>query len=79
MKMQLNLHLQLSNLANSEREKLLLTPSTFAQGPSTNAYKEFVHDAMIVQYIRDLNAREFAPRLCEVADMADVSLVAIRL
>ena len=25
----------------------------------------------IVQYILDLNARGFAPRLCEVADMAD--------
>jgi hypothetical protein len=46
MKVQLNLHLQLSNLANSERKKLLLTPSTFAQGPSTDAYKEFLHDAI---------------------------------
>jgi hypothetical protein len=38
--------LQLSNLANSERKKLLLTPSTFAQGLSTDAYKEFLHDAI---------------------------------
>ena len=31
----------------------------------------------IVQYILDLNSRGFAPRLCEVADMAD-KLLAVR-
>ena len=48
--------------------------------PSTrpNSHKlTAIEEQTIVQYILDLDSRRFAPRLCEVADMAD-KLLAIR-
>ena len=43
-----------------------------------NSYKlTATEEQTIIRYILDLNARGFAPRLCEVADMAD-KLLGIR-
>ena len=47
MKVQLNLHLKLSIPVNFKAKKKLLTRSMYAQEPSTDAYKELLHDAIV--------------------------------
>jgi hypothetical protein len=83
---QLNLHLKLFTLVNSKVKKQLLMPSMFAPEPSTDVYAELLQrrdcipnskeltateQQTVIRCMLDLDLRGFAPRLCEVADMAD--------